>query len=281
MKNQNLIKVILIKGVSHDVAETKEKVYQKYNHHFRLETIYIQHESEQCEKISMLSAHQIVMSFQELIESVRESISLQNIKIIVADVVHRVLSKENITKNCPNVDSSSDLKLIKCELTKKTIEQLESETSSELQRRMELNIKMKLGPVLCNFPIHRESTEVSETMHYIFLYLANIQFGLIRKLFDFALFPVTLNRNSSLWQADIVNEVYVATLNIREKIEEELLVHIKQRCEVTSDHLKAICEQLDNFRKRIDAIDQITREYLLKWSIVLLYILLLKVFSFC
>lgn len=120
----------------------------------------------------MLSAHQIVKSFQELIESVRESITLQNIKIIVADVVHRVLSKENIRKNCPNVDSSSNLKLIKLELTKKTIEQLESEISAELQRRMELNIKMKLGPVLCNFPIHRESTEVSETVHYILLSLA-------------------------------------------------------------------------------------------------------------
>lgn len=229
----------------------------------------------------MLSAHQIVKSFQELIESVRESITLQNIKIIVADVVHRVLSKENIRKNCPNVDSSSNLKLIELELTKKTIEQLESEISAELQRRMELNIKMKLGPVLCNFPIHRESTEVSETVHCILLSLAAFPLGLGRTLVGLASFSVNSNRNSSVWQADIVNAVYETTLNIREKIVEELLEHIKQRCEVTSNHLKTICEQLDNFRKRIDAIDQITREYLLKCSIILPYILVLNKFAFC
>lgn len=241
----------------------------------------MQHESEQYDKISMLSAHQIIMSFQELIESVRESISMQKIKLIVKDVVNRVLSKENITKNCPNVDSSSNVKLIKRELTKKTMEQLETETCAELQRSMELKVKMKFGPVLCNFPIHRESTEASETLHYILLSLFDFNLSLSRKLLEIASFPVTSNGNSWLWRKDVVNEVYVTTFNNKDKIIEELLEHIKQRCEVTSDHLETICEQLDNFRKRIDAIDRITREYLLKFSIVSLYILVLNIFAIC
>lgn len=263
-KNQNLVKVILIRGISHDVTETKKKVYQKYKDYFSHESFHLQHVSESYDVISMLCAHQTIMSFQELIESFRETISLQKIKEIVKDVVNGVLRKENFTRICSNVDSSSDIQHTKRELLDKTMGHIESEICAELQRHMELEIKMNVGPVLCYFPINRESNNMSEILQIFFRVLIVVNTFSVRNFFEFVLRSLDTSGNSSLQQKNVVDEVYVMMLKKKENILEELSKQINQKCETTSDHLKAVWEQLEYFRSRIDAIDRRTREYLLK-----------------
>lgn len=263
-KNQNLVKVILIRGISHDVTETKKKVYQKYKDYFSHESFHLQHVSESYDVISMLCAHQTIMSFQELIESFRETISLQKIKEIVKDVVNGVLRKDNFTRICSNVDSSSDIQHTKRELLDKTMEHIESEICAELQRHMELEIKMNVGPVLCYFPINRESNNMSEILQIFFTVFIGVNTFSVRNFFEFVLRSLDTSGNSSLQQKNVVDEVYVMMLKKKENILEELSKQINQKCETTSDHLKAVWEQLEYFRSRIDAIDRRTREYLLK-----------------
>lgn len=212
----------------------------------------------------MLCAHQAIMSFQELIESFMERISLQKINDNVKDVVDCVLSKENITKMCLNVDSSSYIRDTKREMIKKPIEHIGSEIYAEIQRQMELKFELNFGPVLCCFPINCESEKVPGTLLNI---VRSLNASPIKRILETALLPLCANGSSSLRLTNVVDEVYVMMLKNKENILEQLSNHINRKCKITSDHLEAICEQLECFRKRIDAINRRTREYLLKCTI--------------
>lgn len=215
--------------------------------------------SENYDVISILCAQQAIMSFQELIESFRESISLQKIKEIVKNVFNSVLRKDNFTKIC----SSSDIKHTNG-LLNKTMEHIESEICAELQRHIESKIKVNIGPVLlCYFPINRESNGMSRFSHMTRVW-KEVNVFIVRKVLGYALPYLNISGNSSLRQNNAVDEVYVMMLEKKEDILEELSKQINRKCEITSDHLKAVWEHLEYFRSRIDAIDRRTREYLLK-----------------
>lgn len=64
MKNQNLIKVILIREGVDSVLETKKKVYQNYKEFFNFERFHLQHETGQYAKLAKLSALQKDMSLR-------------------------------------------------------------------------------------------------------------------------------------------------------------------------------------------------------------------------
>lgn len=202
------------------------------------------------------------MSFQELVESVRESISLQKIKPLVIDVFNRVLSKENIT----NMFLRSAVKLTKFELMEKTFKILESEICAELQRHMELEIKMNFGPVLYMLSNNHESesNEAIKTLLNMISSMIDLTVKFSTKVLGisphpFYVLPVVYHL---LFRRDVVDEMYEMLLKEKETFLEQFTKHIIKRCTVTSDHLEAILEQLEDYRKRIDATDRRTREYL-------------------
>lgn len=281
-RNQNLVKVILIKGGFHSVLQAKKKVYQKYKGFFNFERFHLQHESEQYTEVAKLSAHQKVVSYKQFIESVRDSIPLQNIENIVKAAVNRALSKERITELCceaviqesGNINSdpylcrsSSTVNRLKQELMSKTVESvskyLGSEICSEIQRHIETEIqsKFRIDTDSISTVFNFSSLILLETMLTV---IASILNPLLGALFAFISVVSTVflavNVNSRSWRTDVANEIYKRVDENKEKVLEELSSNIRKRCKITVDHLKMITGILEEFRSRIHLNRQDTRE---------------------
>lgn len=159
MKNQNLIKVILIREGVDSVLETKKKVYQNYKEFFNFERFHLQHETEQYAKLAKLSALQKDMSLRQNVDSVKDKIHVQKIENVVKDVACRALSEENILKLCFDAflegigNTKSDpficrsiftVRRLKLELAQKTLESISkylgSEVSAEIVGHMKSDI---------------------------------------------------------------------------------------------------------------------------------------------
>lgn len=281
-KNQNLVKVILIKGGFHRVMQAKEKVYQKYKQFFNFERFHLQHESEQYTEVSKLSAHQKLVSYKQFVESVRDSIPLQNIDKIVKDAVNRALSKESITELCFDAvlqesgntnsepyycRSSSTINRLKKELLSKTVESvskyLGSEICSEIQRQLETEIQSKFSfdtdsiYTVLNF----SSLVILKTM---FTMIASILNPVFEALFAFISVISTMlfavNVNSRSWRKDVANEIFEMVDKNKEKLLKELSSNIRNRCIITADHLQIIVDQLEQLRRSIHLNRQDTRE---------------------
>lgn len=286
-RNQNLVKVILIKGGFHSVLQGKKKVYQKYKRYFNFERFYLQHESEQYTEVAKLSAHHKVVSYKQFIESVRDSIPLQNIGNIVKAAVNRALSKESITELCfdaviqesGNINSdpyvcrsSSTVNRLKQELMNKTVESvskyLGTEICSEIQRHIETEIqrKFRIGTDSISTVLNFSSLILLETVLTV---IASILNPLLGTLFAFISVVGTLllavNVNSRSWRRDVANEIYKHVDENKEKVLKELSKNIRIRCRITMDHLKIIADRLEEFRSSIQLNDQDDREFFFRF----------------
>lgn len=279
------MKVILIEGGFHSVLQAKKKVYQKYKRFFNFERFHLQHESEQYTEVAKLSAHQKVVSYKQFIESVRDSIPLQNIEDIVKAAVNRALSKERITELCfdaviqesgnTNSDpyycrSSATVNKLKKELMSKTVESvskyLGSEICNEIQKHIETEIQSKFRIDTDSiFTVFNFSSLI--LLETILTVIASILNPLLGALF--ALISVVgtvlyaVNVNSRSWRRDVANEIYKQVDENKEKVSKELSSNIRKRCRLTADHLKMIAGRLEEFRSSIHLNRQDTRELFL------------------
>lgn len=274
--------MILIKGSFLSVLETKKKVYQKYKQFFNFERFHLHHESEEYSEVAKLSTHQKVVSYKQFVESVRDSIPLKNIEIIVKDAVNRALSKESITELCfdaviqesGNTNSnpyycrlSSTVARLKQELMSKTVESvskyLGSEISSEIQKHIQTELQSKLS---IETDLKYRDFNFSKPILYevMLTVIASILNPLLGVLFAFIslmralLFAVNVNSRS--WRRDVANEIYEQVDKNKEKVLTELSSNINARCRITADHLKMIADLLEDFRSSIHLKDQDTRE---------------------
>lgn len=171
MKNQNLIKVILIREGVDSVLETKKKVYQNYKEFFNFERFHLQHETEQYAKLAKLSALQKVMSLRQNVDSVKDKIPVQKIENIVKDVASRALSEESILKLCFDAvlhrigNTKSDpficrsiftVRRLKLELAQKTLESISKYLGSEVSAEIVGHMK---SDIHSNFAMVPNSTE--------------------------------------------------------------------------------------------------------------------------
>lgn len=258
----------------HDVSEIKKKVNQKYKHYFHLEIVHLQHVSEPYDEVSKLSAKLTIASFQQLIESVIESISFEKIANIVKDVVDSTLSEDNIKQICDNADTEQrqvagtgsyryDPSGYASKLEKETItkvqECLGSEICAELQRHMELEIKRKFCIVSFDLEIDLRSFFESFYSNVLSFIVSMVSFS-TKVVFDLvSLFNArstpTTNVYSSLWGIKVAENVHSNLSSNKKEILAQITADITGKCKVTMDDLKTICEQLEEFRSRIDAID--------------------------
>lgn len=279
------MKVILIEGDFHSVLQAKKKVYQKYKRFLNFERFHLQHESEQYTEVAKLSAHQKVVSYKQFIESVRDSIPLQNIEDIVKAAVNRALSKERITELCfdaviqesgnTNSDpyycrSSATVNKFKQELMSKTVESvskyLGSEICSEIQRHIltEIQSKLRIDTDLIFTVFNFSSLILLETMLTVIASILNPLLGALFALISVVgtvLFAVNVNSRS--WRRDVANEIYKQVDENKEKVSKELSSNIRKRCRITADHLKMIAGILEEFRSSIHLNRQDTRELFL------------------
>lgn len=274
------MKVILIKGGFHSVLQAKKKAYQKYKQYFNFERFYFHHESEEYTEVAKLSAHRKVVSYKQFVESVRDSIPLQNIEKIVKDAVNRALSKESITKLCfdtviqesgnTNSDpyycrSSSTVNRLKEELMRKTVDSVSRCLASEICNEIQRHIQTELILFQSRLSIDTDSiyTKVFflEAMVTAIAFLLNPLLGALFALFSLVgTFVFAVNVNSRSWRRDVANEIYKQVDKNKEKLLTELSSNIRTRCKITADHLKMIADLLEEFTSSIHLNEQDTRE---------------------
>lgn len=276
------MKVILIKGGFHSVLQAKKKAYQKYKQYFNFERFYFHHESEEYTEVAKLSAHRKVVSYKQFVDSVRDSIPLQNIEKIVKDAVNRALSKESITELCfdaviqesgnTNSDpyycrSSSTVNRLKEELMRKTVDSvskyLGSEICNEIQRHIQTEFQSRLSIdtdsiyTVLNF----SKVVFLEAMVTAIAFLLNPLLGALFALFSLVgTFVFAVNVNSRSWRRDVANEIYKQLDKNKEKLLTKLSSNIRTRCQITADHLKMIADLLEEFTSSIHLNEQDTRE---------------------
>lgn len=274
--------MILIQGGFHSVLETKKIVYKKYQQFFKSERFHLQHVTEQYNEVAKLSALRKIVSYKQYVESVRDSIPLPNIENIVKDAVNRAFSLELITELCFDavIQESGNaysnhyycrsiftVHRLKQELKNKTVESvfkylgsiicndLGSHIKTEIQSRLSINLDF-ISKFL-NFTL----VLVLEGMMTTILFIVKPHLAVLASLMSFAsicLFAVDVNSKS--WRRDQANEIYKEMNENKEKIFKELLKNIRNRCQITVDHLNIIVEQLENFRSRIHLNDHLARE---------------------
>lgn len=277
-KNQNLVKVFLIKGGFHRVLQAKKKAYQKYKQYFNFERFYLHHESEEYTEVAKLSAHRKIVSYKEFVESVRESIPLQNIEQIVKDAVNRVLSKESITELCFDVviresgntnsnpyycRSGSTIHVLKKELLRRTVDSvskyLGSEICNEIQRHIQTDIQSRFS--IDTDSIYTVPLLSNELFFSVIAFILHPVLGfLIAFLSAVGTYIFAVNVNSQSWRRNVANEIYKHVDKNKEKIVTELSSNIRTRCKITADHLKLIADSLEEFTSSIHLNDQDTRE---------------------
>lgn len=271
-ENKAIVKVILIKGIFNDVSETKTKVNEKYKRYFHLGTFCLHHVSEDYDNVAKVTAHQKIESFQQHVESIGRSIPLNEIESIVKNAFNRSLSKEKITQSCMDAvlqdtgntasdpyycNSSFKINRVKKELLEKTMESigtyLGSEIAAEMQRPIFLESENNFN--LQTFFLHDLflilKSILIQTISYVFTSLFN-QFMSVLGVRMFT----TINVNSMSWRKHVASEIYDEVNKKRDEALKNATSYLMQRCKVTTGHLKTIAEQLNDFQRRLDLINE-------------------------
>lgn len=273
-KNDDLIKIILIKGGPANVTETKRKVRQKYEKFISFQNIYLHHESEKCAEIAKLIAHKKVKTYKQSVMTVKDSIPINDIGHIVRHAVLRALSKERITELCfeaiieesGNIESgpyychsSSTVKRLKKELMEKTLQSvsdyLGSNICEEMQRYIVIDIKSKfdfgLDPFTKFLGISKliliESILTGLFAHCIDLYVAVI----VGAATVVGTFIVAINVNSRSWRKNVASEIFEKVYKNRDEVVKEVTSNVMELCEITNFQLDRIAIQLDTFTSRL------------------------------
>lgn len=272
---RNLVKVILIDGISLDVFETKDKVYQKYKKYIDSGTFCLQHVSEKNVEVAKLSAHKKIIFYEQHIESIRRSFPLSEIEVIVERAASHALTHNNIRDVCRqayisgigNVNSGSyttrsifTLNRITVELKDKTKESitkhLGDKIRSEIRSRIRLEPESKFRFDLIMKAINLASTVVLASMLIVMISILNPLAGVFAvTATGFITLLFGQDVNSETWRDAIAEEIYKEISNRQSAIEKEISSLLKQKLNVASDDLNAVAKKLEEFRRRIDAIN--------------------------
>lgn len=71
-----------------------------------------------------------------------------------------------------------------------------------------------------------------------------------------ASFLFAVDVNSFQWRKNVANEIYENLSRNKEKVIKDISSNIKQRCKETVDQLRSVSSQLEDFKRRINLIDQ-------------------------
>lgn len=276
-KNDNLIKVIRIRGGSSDVPETKSKVYEKYKKILQLQNIHLHHEMEHYAEVAKLIAHKKIEAYISYIMSVKNSIPINHIGDIVSDAVNRALSEESITRLCfeavieesGNINSdpyicrsSSTVERLRKELVQRTLDSvskyLGEDICKEMQRHIVSDIKSKYNIDVNPFTklLEISGLILLQTVLTIIAAIINPFAGVIVGIVSaVGPFIITVNVNSEAWRRDVASEIYENVSKNKQNVIRELTLNIKERCKITIYQLDNIAEHLEVFRMRIDLSD--------------------------
>lgn len=269
---KDLFKVIMIEGIWGSVSETKKRVYQNYQQYIESGTIYLHHESEQYAEVSKLSALQKIKSYKHKVELLRASIPLDNIHDIIENAVDRALTADRIKKLC--FDASIDgigstysgaynvrffltLHRIKSELKKQTIESIKECLGSEIlfEIRRHLNMGLENTRLPLRFILDLVNMVAKVMIGSLLIVITSIlnPFAGVVAVVATGLwtFFSAEDVNSRSWREGVAMEIFTDVSNKRYNIKQELSSHLWQNLNVTSDHLKTVAENLEDYRRSI------------------------------
>lgn len=238
--------------------------------------------TEQYNEVAKLSAHRKILSYKQYVESIRDSIPLQNIENIVKDAANRAFSLERITKLCFDavIQESGNaysnpyysrsfftIHRLKNELKNKTVESVIKylgsticdDIGSHIMTKIESRISINLDFIY--IVLKSAMTVILGSMITVMLFIVKPHLAVIASFLTVAsVLLCAVDVNSKSWRRDVANEIYEEMNKNKEKILKELLKNITNRCQITVDHLNLIVQQLDNFIRRIPLNDILARE---------------------
>lgn len=200
--------------------------------------------------------------------------SFEKIVNVVKDVVDSTLSEDNIKKLCDNADTeqrqvvgtdsyrhdpSGFASKLEKETIKKVQECLGSEICAEIQKHMELGIKRTFCMVSFDLDINLGPFFESFHSNVLDFIISMVSFS-TKVVFDLVSWfngrnPPTTSVYSSLWAIKVAENVHNNLSHNKKEILAQISADITEKCKNTMDDLKTICEQLKEFRRRIDTID--------------------------
>lgn len=261
----------MIEGICGSVSETKERVRQNYRQYIESVKFHLHHESEQYAEISRLSALQKIKSYKQEVEFLRASIPLDNIQDIIKKAVDSALTKERIKMLCNdakideigNTNSGAyhvrfflTLHRIKSELKKQTIESIKeclgSEICAEIKRHLDIRLRSRLPLAVIVDAIEWVNKVM---LAYMLIAIASIlnPFAGVAAVVVTGLFTFfsAQDVNSRSWRESVAMEIFKEVSNNRNSITMELSSHLWLTFNVTSDHLRTVAENLEDYRCRV------------------------------
>lgn len=215
--------------------------------------------------------------YTQLVKSLIKMIPVDDIEHIIDRAADRSFSKESITRLCfsaviqesGNTDSGPyycsffTVRRLKRELVENTMESMRqllvSEVEDEIDQHIAKYVRDRVGPIQTFIPL--DFPTIINSISFGIAIIVAIWFNVIPVLIVSAFviiasLLIAVDVNSISWRKNVANEIYENLSKNKVKVIKDISSNIKQICKETIDQLRSVSSQLENFKRRINLIDQ-------------------------
>lgn len=215
--------------------------------------------------------------YTQLVKSLIKMIPVDDIEHIIDRAADRSFSKESITRLCfsaviqesGNTDSGPyycsffTVRRLKRELVENTMESMRqllvSEVEDEIDQHIAKYVLDRVGPIQTfislDFPTIINSISFGIAI-IVAMWFNVIPVLIVSAFVIIASLLIAVDVNSISWRKNVANEIYENLSKNKVKVIKDISSNIKQRCKETIDQFRSVSSQLENFKRRINLIDQ-------------------------
>lgn len=215
--------------------------------------------------------------YTQLVKSLIKMIPVDDIEHIIDRAADRSFSKESITRLCfsaviqesgntysgPYYCSFFTVRRLKRELVENTMESMRqllvSEVEDEIDQHIAKYVLDRVGPIQTfislDFPTIINSISFGIAI-IVAMWFNVIPVLIVSAFVIIASLLIAVDVNSISWRKNVANEIYENLSKNKVKVIKDISSNIKQRCKETIDQLRSVSSKLENFKRRINLIDQ-------------------------
>lgn len=282
-----MLRIIWIYSKSLSVIDAKLAVFMNYELCLERETIFLQHAFDNTDNVIRFSAYQQVESLENNIDAIAQHVQRHDIGIILQAATNNVLSKESITQLCYNIylrDNDIEVGTVasrsySCRSIFTVLrlkEQLVDITLKETAK--------KLGSEICRGLLKYIGFKIEEKLEQIcLLYKSEIVGKKVATFIDAAVavvvamvFPFhgiinevgaligtsvwSVDVNSMDWRRNVADEILDTLNKHKTEMLEEIESEVEFLCWQASQELKAVLNDIADFKRKIGYIKQKSRK---------------------
>lgn len=247
--------------------------------------LHIQHEYDDFDDIAKKSANAKAMSIQRTIQSLIQSIPSKELNSIVKTAAEIALSREHIRNICFNecikkeaeeendigtVHSNSyvcrffvTVRRIKAQLVKKTLRSVGKSLASEICKGILHHMKSKIQSALrhdltkLRFNISDNIfAKVTVVIMSVILFIINPLIGATVAAVSLVVtFVWSVDVNSESWRRKVADEIFETVSRKEDQVLGKLLPTVKQTCRKTTEDLKKVLKNLEEWTQKTECMD--------------------------